>query len=346
MYDELEHACRAISGKHFWGEGWIAVRRTIHFDSKGFTPEVSAQLASMEELLRPTDLVQKIRSVVLSNGLIGVELDLWDDNRDDIPAGIERIEAIAQGLGQAVAADEQVFGDLLAELVSSEGRLWSFGRGLAGGAKDPSALWKQLVTQLADTAEGQRKVQILCGFLHAMHARSPEVANLFLDDALQHAILAPWYPILQIAVGIDRQGVDRLKRSLVLGKAPIWIYRNLAAGRVTDPISGKDFKEPVLEIAAKPDGLDAASDIVYMRLHSAEGQKQSLAPEIIDAGCELLRHLKFTKQNGHNDYMLGAICKSCLIGATDTAIAQQICRKLADSISKYETYALYYGDLL
>ena len=51
MHDDLERVCRAISGKIFWIEGWIAVRQTIFYDSKGFTPEVSARLALLKRFL-------------------------------------------------------------------------------------------------------------------------------------------------------------------------------------------------------------------------------------------------------------------------------------------------------
>lgn len=58
MYSELEGICKAVSMKRFWREGWIAVRQTIHFDSKGFTADVSARLGTLEELLRPKETRQ------------------------------------------------------------------------------------------------------------------------------------------------------------------------------------------------------------------------------------------------------------------------------------------------
>ena len=38
MYEDLERICNSISQKMFWAEGWMAVRETAYYDSKGFTP--------------------------------------------------------------------------------------------------------------------------------------------------------------------------------------------------------------------------------------------------------------------------------------------------------------------
>src|SRR5205085_3056879 len=99
-------------------------------------------------------------------------------------------------------------------------RLWSFGRGLFAGAEDPRATWNRLLLQLATTPEQRRNFQVLLGFLNALHSRNPDLAHRFLDEATENETLAPWYPVLQTAVGIDKQGVDRLMRSLTLAKAP------------------------------------------------------------------------------------------------------------------------------
>ena len=160
-----------------------------------------------------------------------------------------------------------------------------------------------------------------------MHARDPKLANVLLDGALQNETLAPWYPVLQTAVGIDKDGVNRLMHSLALGKAPIWIYRNLASGRATDPVSGQDLNELVVEIAAKPGGYDVAIEILWMRLHSDTERKQDHGPEIIDAGCELMRQLRFTKKKEREGYRLEELSKRCLVGEKGATIVQEICRK-------------------
>jgi len=346
MYEELERVCRAISGRKFWREGWIAVRETLKFDSERFTPEVVARLSSLEGHLRPIDLVQKVRAIVLS-AREGLDLDDFEgESTDDIAAGMKRTEAIAHGLGEAVASDAGAFEELVGELVSGRGRLTSFGQGLLAGTPNPKATWDQLVTQLTTKGEGERNVQILVGFLSALHVGNPQLADALLDDAVQNETLAASYPWLQTAIRIDAKGVDRIGRSLALGKTPIGQYGILALGGSTDDISGTDLKELVLTIAAKPNGFNPALEILGMRLYSDDQKKQGHTPEVIDAGRELLRQLKFTRKSDRENHRLEAISKACLVGEEGAGVAREICRKLKDSVSNRETYSFNNGGLL
>src|SRR6266704_3083308 len=86
-----------------------------------------AKLASLERLLGPTDLLEKVRAMVLSKKGNALDFNFEDGSTDDIQTQLERMEANARILGKAVATDEDVFSELLPELVSSEGRMWSFG---------------------------------------------------------------------------------------------------------------------------------------------------------------------------------------------------------------------------
>jgi hypothetical protein len=153
MYDELEHVCRRISEAEFWPAGWFAIRQTIHYDGSGFSPEVATRLASLEANLRPKDLQQKVRSLVLSDDFIYVGIDSSVDGTTDVQRSMQQVEAIASDLGGAVAADQNAFSALLAELVAGKSgqQLWIFGRGLAESARDPRAVWNQLVAQLGRT---------------------------------------------------------------------------------------------------------------------------------------------------------------------------------------------------
>jgi hypothetical protein len=347
MYDELEDVCHTISGRKFWPEGWIAVRETLNFDSERFTPQIVARLSLLEKRLRPTDLVQKVRAIVLSDMQTDLDLDDFEEKSvDDPEAAMRRTEAIARSLGEAVATDAGAFDELLGELVSGRGRLTSFGQGLLEGTLDPKATWDRLVAQLATKREGEQNVQILVGFLSALNVENPQLAETLLDDAVKNETLAALYPWLQVAMRIDAKGLDRIRRSLALGRTPIGRYEVLAWGGAPDQISAQDLKELVLTIAAKPEGFRPALEILGMRLYSDDRRKQGHAAEIIDAGRELLRQLRFTKKTDREDHRLEAISKACLVGEEGAEVARGICRKLKDSVAKYETYSFNNGGLL
>lgn len=347
MYDEVEQVCVAISNRRFWPEGWLAVRETLKFDSKGFAPEILTRLLSLEGRLRPADLVQKVRAIVLSDGAIGFSLDDSEDEAADDPElWMRRNQALARGLGRAVASDTAAFDELIGELLSGRGHLLSFGQGLQEGTPDPKETWDHMVEQLAVTGKGHGNAEILVGFLSALHVDHPQLANALLDDAVQNETLAAWYPWLQTAVGIDAKGVDRIRHSVALDRTPIERYEVFAWGGIPDQFSGQDLKEMVLTIAAKANGLETAVEILGMRLYSDDRKKQAHHPEILDAGRELLRQLTFTVTNPREDYRLGTISKSCLIGSEGIAITGEICRKLKATVSGYKTHLFKHADLL
>ncbi|MCH8979187.1 MAG: hypothetical protein IH945_08085, partial [Armatimonadetes bacterium] len=83
--------------------------------------------------LRPKDLIQKVRFIVLPKR--GGRLDLSDfehDSTSDTLSAYERTEAVVQKLGKEVAQDPEAFGELLPDLVcrnDGDGRLFYLGRG-------------------------------------------------------------------------------------------------------------------------------------------------------------------------------------------------------------------------
>ena len=345
MYDELECVCNRVSQVEFWPEGWIAVRQTIHYDASGFSPEIAARLSSLEENLRPRDLQQKVRSIVLSDALIYVGIDSTVDGSTDVQRSMEQAQAVATELGRAVAADQNVFAVLLPELVAGRSdQLWSFGRGLAEAAREGRAVWNQLVAQLAATPKDKQNIQLFRGFLNALSIIEPALVSGLLDDSVESEVLGPWYPVLQTSVGVDTVGVDRLIRSLEVQKAGIGIFGSLMMGGLTHQLSGGDFNRLLARIAAESGGVDIAIEILSMRISFAPGQ--SSTAELTDIGCELMRRLTFTRRRQTDDYRYGIIAKHCLIGDKGASAVQEICRNLKDAVSKSETYAFYHTELL
>ncbi len=165
--DEIARVCTVIREHGFWPEGWLAVRRALDLDGKGFEPERLAKLFAIENALRPADLVQKVRAVVFPSRVQDIDLDEFEDHStEDITTRLARTEVLAQGLGKAVANNDAVFVELLPELVTSDGRLlWSFGRGLVDGASDRAGTWQRLVTALGAMDEAARRPQVFAGLL-------------------------------------------------------------------------------------------------------------------------------------------------------------------------------------
>jgi hypothetical protein len=348
VYDDLQRVCRAISKCRFWTEGWIVVRETVYYDSEGLSPEASGRLAALEAFLRPTDLIQKVRSMVLSDSLQYVGLDSTYGEGDNIQKNGLQMETVARELGKTVAADCDALAELLPDLVTGKSQqLWIFGGGLAEASADPRNVWSQLINHLAAAPSDKGNPQVFRGFINRLNTCDPNLVNALLDDALENEPLARWFPILQTAVGLDKKGVERLMRSLAIGKAEIGIYGNLIMGGITHELGGADFNGLLLRIAQAPDGADIATEILFMRLFSEEGRSRSSTSELIDIGCDLMSLTSFpNRRNVGFDHKMRTIAGFCLLGEKGAATVREICKNLKDAVSRSETSGYYQQELL
>lgn len=335
-----------IAKDGFWREGWIQVHRTLRQEGKNLPPAAHKRLEELEKRLRPQDLVQRVNAIVLSRQVRGLYVeDFDDDETQDGTSPYARADKAAEKLGEELAADSTSFEALRAELVSAHGRMGRLGQGLARGV-DGEAIWNALVTQLSATPQGTRNVHVLAGMLSGFHAHDPKLANRLLDEAVEREPLSEWFPLLQTSVPIDDAGVERLKRSLVLGKAPIHRFSDLMLGGATEPISGEAMKELTLQIAAKPDRLKVAIDVLSMRLHGDCTKKRAHHHSVREAGRALLRMAIPGDKDDRRDYELGSIAKACLVGEEGRQVAEDLCRTLRAAVAAQETQGYYYNDLV
>jgi hypothetical protein len=348
--DELELIAHAVATRGFWREGWIGARQTRISDGGGLPVDVLARLKTLEEFLRPKDLVDKVRGVVLGTKGGGRSIDLDDQEEvenDDYAGAMARAAATVETLGRDVATDDETFKTLLPELMDGDNKVVGFGRGLALGTDNPNETWRTMVAQVAATQEPS--VALLGGFLGGLLTRDRALVDALLDEAVENPSLAASFPALQIFAVIDDKAVARLQRALELGRAPITYYYNLATGRACDDIPGPEFKRLVLSINDKPQGTPVAMQILSMRFHSNSANKQSPVPEVVEAGRALLTGYSFQRTgNRHQreDYELGVIVRASLAGDDGKSIARQLCQRLLAAATRHSVSASEYDDLM
>ncbi|PAQ05481.1 hypothetical protein [Mesorhizobium temperatum] len=346
QFDTLERVSRAIAKDGFWREGWIATRQTRRYSAKMLDTGALQRLTKLGEFLRPKDLIDSVRGIVL--GERGGSLDDFED--DDEMDIVERLKRVAEAVvefGKEVAADEKVLATLLPELIGGHGRLFEFGQGLALGADEPRIMWKRLAAQVA-SAE-QPNVQLLRGFLNGLQTKDPTATQVFLDEAVEDAVLGKWLVDLQASVTIDEAGVGRLHRALELGKATTHDFFVLVGGRVCDPIPGPAFRDLVVAIGAKRDGNPIALQILLMRLHSDGSAGRKPLPETLEAGRILLSRHTFepdSRRIDRSDHTLGVIARTCLNGPEGAPVARRAWRDLKTAIEKHDVYAWDHDDFL
>jgi hypothetical protein len=328
MHNELEGLSRKLAADGFWPEGWAACRQTMRFDRDRLTPEAASRLSALEANLGPSNLAERIRAVVLGDSSDWLDLQEF-----------EMLEATARALGAEVAADEAVFANLLSDLLRGGHKACAFGRGLAGASEDRRATWARLVEGLDQLPLEQRNVQVLMGFVAELWEQDRNLAQELLDAALDQPALVAVLPVLQSAVQLDERGFERLKRTLKSGQVPVWMYRNLAAGRTTDDLAGGDLKDLLVLVADQPEGFEVALEILFMRLYSDRAAQRAHEPELLDAGRKLLRRVRFRRNKHRDDHNLAGVVRACLTGPEAGPIAAEVAGRLRQAVASYETYA-------
>jgi hypothetical protein len=342
-YDQVERLCRTFASDGFWREGWAACKQTLRFDSGRLNPVVASRLSALEAELRPANVSEEVRAVALSSRTSGIDLDELDADGDFVSV-TERLETRARELGEVVGADDALFAQLIPDMVQGGTRAWAFGRGLAA-AGHASATWARLVEGLGQIQPEQQDVQVLRGFLAQVHEGDRELANSLLDAALDDPALQSFIPQLQTAVEVDERAVLRLQEA-VRAQVPIWTFRYLAFGRVTDHVPQGPLKALLLLIAGQANGFKVALEILYMRFHSDRSTQQEYEPALLEAGRELLQRCIFRSDGYVGTYHLAQVIEICLAASDTGPVAADVALRLRQAVANCETYSFKNEELL
>jgi hypothetical protein len=349
--DAIEVMAQSIIKKTAWNEGWIAIRKTIKLDAEKISADSLSRLRELEILLKPGNLLELARTYAFSDSygalsLMDIETD--ESGRDHRH---KQIAHKALQIGREVAADEAVLNALLPELVTVEVSglgLYSFAKGLADGCDEPLAMWEKLRHQLSTVAVNQQKYTVLCGFLDAISFTHPQIASQILNEAVFDETLAICFPLLQLSVKIDEQGVERLKQSLNHGLASAGLYRGLAWDGACKYISDSNLCDLLRALASKSDGLTEAINILDMRLEGCKEESHAYCNVLISLGQELLQKVDFERESHFSsqiDYSLGQLAEVCLVGEKAAIAAMEICKKLVKARLEYKISSFDYVHL-
>jgi hypothetical protein len=362
--EQLDQVVRDIAGKSFWRDGWVAARETRGYDGSAMSFELRARLTALEEFLRPKDLVNRVRGLVVGPPGGTIDLEDFEEEEDEDRADEERTQptprprldysvraaraaAAIRELGRDVAADENVFRILLPELMSGNDKERMFGEALAEATENPRATWDAIIAQFA--VKEDAGLALPGGFLQGLQKRDTALVDILLDEAVETPALAASLPLLQSVVTIDDRALARLHRALELGIAPVTRFYNLANGRACGNLPGPQFRDLVLAIARKPSGCPVGIEIISMRLYSDHEAKRETVPEVREAGRIVLGDFEFHRKDNRaarEDHELGIVVRATLGGPHGAPVARQLCRKLIVAASKHDIRAYDHDDLM
>lgn len=344
---ELESISAKFAAQGFWRDGWLAVRLTRFYDEKDKSSDNYARLSKLEAMLKPRDLIERVRGrVFASKGPIyGID-EIDTDDPDKFQSAIERKSKEAEVLGSEVANDQPALSELLPDIVGGAGNLWNFGVGLARGTQNPKELWYDMVRQLEQTPLERRDLRAFCGMLWELDRKKSDLLGELLDDALENEPLAPYFPSLQASVSINPVGMARLRKSLELGTVPTQAYGNINLGRAIEAVQAEDIASYIRALAIASEGEGVAIHVLSMQFFSDRQDKRPHAPEIVAIGRELLQQMEFGRHNVSEDYHLHSVAEVCLAGDEGYDVAKAVCANLARAATEHRTHGFDHSQLV
>ena len=268
---------KALQERSSWSEGWKAVRAIKHYDYRAPEPPDETNgldlLNELDELLKPRNLVHEIEAHVLTPDHLQFPLDdEFDfDDPDRFRASGERAAAHAFELGETVAGDPVVVGQLSDQLFQTRGDcVREFGKGMASSSPDPQALWTRMVEHLERAGGLARYCQPLQGILEVIHQRDPSLADRLLDDAVQTPSLRRFFVGLQMSIPLSPGAVQRLLDCLDFDDTPIIQFEFIAWTHPPAVLDESDLTRILMKLLDRTDGPETVLGGLNMRAPTPE----------------------------------------------------------------------------
>jgi hypothetical protein len=334
----LDRVSTAFLREQSWIEGWIAFRAILRFDGKHMPEDARAKLVQIIDRLKPSDLLNRARAVVLNRMPSGGGWDFADgeDYEGRASEAWEKVDEMAQEIGRWLAADSATRAEFLAELLAQPHPIRAFecGHGLAEGADDLDTIWLELTATYAAAGSTTRDARLLGGYICGAHQRDPSFTSTALEATIDNPELAPVLPYLQARAGIDASGIERLRRAIVKGVMVASSFQYIANGSVSN--SPPDELAALLEdIATLSGGVEIALEILHMHFYSNREETSDRNARLIAVGRDLLVRANFGNDSPMRDLGAATVIHICLTGDEGCLAAEKVCANLCLALDTY-----------
>lgn len=294
---------------------WFAVRETLGFATAPALALDWTALQDLEQDLRPSGAEDLVATYVF-NPNYKFRNEAGDGGKREAEAAAQ----MATALGIRAAADPNGFARVAEQLLErQQTQALLFAEGYANQTDDLDGMWMRLVDIASSRSVADPAV--LMGYLRGAKARDEDRVSRWLDAALGQPGAARHLVALQIAVGLDEAGVARWLAGVSDGRIPVRSF--YLAGGAIDVLGPETLGPLLLAIAARPDGLPSAVDLLSMRLMNL-GEDEVPAP-----WADLCRALLATYDFAERpetmlDHHLGELALKGLVGPDGEPVARQV----------------------
>ncbi len=350
MFRVLEEEVARIHQQQPLNECWAPIKETLKYDGGRLEKDSLAALNRLEKLLRPSSLIERARTFALSSRY---DIFCVADDSSDSPSRSQSLNQTGQNIreiGTEVAQDMDTLELLLPELVSKYAPgLHSFGLGLADGCQSKKELWQKLVSQLRKTPRENRVFNVFMGFLASCAETDPEFCNATLDAMITDDLMSDYFPILQTAVPIDKEAVERLRKALDYGRAKPETFGHIAQVQRHKSICDDDLADLLDVMLSREDGIYVVIQILKMRFHDPDTGTNGHSTKLISVAHKVLSTWSFFREHrkyGKDDHGLAQLSKNTLDFDYDEYITKKLCHNFIKAFLTWNVHAHDYPELL
>jgi len=302
----------------------------------------------MEKHLRPTELTDKIDYYIIPQHIDS--RILADAPEIDPEVSYTKLQDIAKEIGIESANEYYILNIVIPKLLGIHNiRVFYFGYGLAIGADNPYEIWQLFRTIISKLSITDPHTTLLKGFINSLWQKDNDLANKILDETVVDEILFRIFPILQSAVEIDMEGIDRLLISLKNNDIPVANYTYLSYGETHLTIPDEKLIEILHLISLKKDGVFVALDILSMIFHSVKKDNIVASQTLLNFGQSLALddEILFSKNyNEDADFNLTEIIEFCFEDNSSNQIIEDFWTKLVLSFRNHNRHVIQSKHLL
>ena len=299
LTNELTIAARRLTIVDGFPEGWHGVRRTLHYDKAELSEASLSALNMLEQELSPKELKKIIQAMIIASGSYNNEL-----GDESISVLMERAKVEAENLGKALSMNQELLLVMIPEFLQNNinGKVFDFGAGVGSNSAHILDVLNIAKEHIQRAENGHLNLIFIRGLISGWNTVNSAEVSSFLDKALSDDVWGKRFPELQLIVALNNIAHSRLMKSLKLGKAPSWQFRQLMYGRVTDPLSVEQISQLIDEIAIKSDdGQLISVDVLQMIIFGSKEKSEEYTAELARYCVKYLQQFDWSKFDHGND---------------------------------------------
>lgn len=181
------------------------------------------------------------------------------------------------------------------------------GYGLAERTDNLGAMWSELVTASEKPdSKPYHSIHVLAGFLEAARKQEESFVPSALEATINNPKLSPIFPVLQGWIGVDADGVARVRKAVAKGALDASSLCGLEVRGIRE-VPPEPLASLLEEIGKLPGGVEAALDILHTYLFRPPDKPPETNERLMSIGRELLVRTDFQWErslgnHSHFDY--------------------------------------------